>query len=161
MRVFAVIPLGLALLLAACTGGEAGTATSETARPSDSTPTPTAPGGAWVSYSPQTGPVGTRVEIQGNVGQLAFGAGGSSQTQVVRVELWKLDDPSGVAYAEILGNLPYSDQGDFRGGVIIPAEVGPHQADPATPRFKVVPGEYSFRLHPVDVGPQPFVVTGG
>jgi hypothetical protein len=113
-----------------------------------------------VFYAPQTGPAGTTVHIEGNVGQVALDADGSSQTQVVRVELWKLDDPSGVSYAQIVGNSPYSDQGDFSGDVVIPAELGPHQADPDTPRLKVVPGDYSFRFQPVDVGFQPFEATG-
>jgi hypothetical protein len=119
------------------------------------------PGSAWVSYLPQTAQVGTRVQIQGNVGQGALDVSGAApETRRVRVEFWKFDEVAGMSYAQIVGNIPYDDQGDFRGEVVIPPELSPHQADPDTPNFRVGPGTYSFRFHPVDVGLQSFVVTG-
>ena len=150
MRQALLFPLLLAIAIVGCSENQA-----ETDDVASSPP----PGSAWASYLPQTAPVGTQVQIQGNVGRGALDAGGAPETRQVRVELWKSDDSAGISYAQILGNIPYDDKGDFSGDVVIPAELSPHQADPDTPNFQVVPGTYSFRFHPVDVGLPPFSVT--
>jgi hypothetical protein len=152
MRVFAVVAFLLMLPIAACSDGEADTVPSET-RPS------TTPGAPWVSYTPHSGPVGTVVHIDGNVGQAALDTAGGPASRVVGVTFWRLDDPSGKSYALALGQFPYDSSGSFSGVVVIPPELGPHQEPADTPNFQVVPGDYAFRFHPVDAGLPPFSVT--
>jgi hypothetical protein len=110
-----------------------------------------------VSYEPKSGPVGTTVRIEGNVGQAALDVGGPVETRHVSVRLIKGDDPSGY-YRETISEIPYDADGGFRGDAVIPDYLGPSQMPPDTPERRVTPGLYQLVFRPV-TGPLDFLVT--
>src|SRR3990170_2970207 len=100
LRAVVAVALGSALLAAACSGAAEEASRERAGSSSTSTPIQTAPTPSpqaraqepWITYTPQSGPVGTHVLIEGNVGVTVLEVPRDSRAPLtVRVDLWSVD----------------------------------------------------------------------
>src|SRR5215211_7420085 len=100
-----------------------------------------------LTVSPSSGPVGTRVTVQGR---------GCANPGEETVRLVFQSGPSGTTGAVDLGEIPVDGQGRFRTTVTIPAEMDPLQGVGGGP---TQPGSYAFVTRP-PICTAAFAVTG-
>jgi LPXTG-motif cell wall-anchored protein len=109
--------------------------------PADASADPT------LTVTPSSGPVGTRVTVQGQ---------GCTNPGEETVRLVFQSGPSGTTGAVDLGEIPVDSQGRFRTTVTIPAELDPLQGVGGGP---TQPGSYAFVTRP-PICTAAFTVTG-